>query len=1121
MGHSYRGRLLRSSVLAGFVLTAFGAFTTAAIGQESEPASSSQTESEEEAQRVDRVVVTGSRIARSALNAPTPLTTVGRDEILLSGEPNVVDFLADIPSLSGSTVPEDTTGSNLNDGGLSLLNLRQLGSVRTLVLVDGRRHVGSSPGTLSVDVDTIPSMLVERVEVVTGGNSALYGADAVSGVVNFIMRDDFEGIEVDAAYSQVNQDGQAGRRISAALGENFLDGRLNAYVFGEYQDVDEVLDFDVDWRRDSRFLRANDTDPATAPSDGVFDQVLVRNVRDVWRSRGGALILSNQPQPSATNDPDVARLVCPSSTSTLSSNCTSLRPGTVFVFNADGTARPANWGAFQANGFNPRFNVGGDGLNLGTEQGQGSRTPRSENRRFQTGFTFELTPSAELFGEAKYVEEETFDSGQPTFYNATLRQGPSLSSGGNAFLLRYTDNAYLNAFAPNVVAAINNNVRPVFAAPTPDAPGVQTGVVADPRALLVVFGPSRNQLNQRDLSRFVLGARGDVDRLGFIDNISWEVGYTYGEMNNSNFETGTDNERFFYAADAVVDTTNATGKGLNSIVCRVQLTAATGGVNADIVGRTGGANLAANDPAIAGCTPISLFGTDFRSDADNKHATGGGGRQGLTPEQEEYLLATIEVTDQNRQHSLLAFGSGELWDFWGAGPIGVALGYEFRREETEGTGRDRDTAGRSLFLNGGPDFEPADYDANEIFTELRLPLISGHRFMQTAEISGAYRYSDYTTVGGVETYSFQALARPTEDLLLRATYGEAVRIPNLGENFRPATQTFGNGLTDPCSPDRIRGRTSLTAAERDQLRANCLATMPSGYNPGTDAPGTGTPVAINYSSGVPGFNSGNPSLEPEESTSFTVGFAATPRWFENVSFSADYYDIEITNVIASVTIQQAMNQCVGILAEEIGSVNPGACATFERSAAAVGNSPEYGVITFIQGSLNYAGLVSRGVDFTAGYDHDLGRWGELNWGLRGTWLIQDTAFTNIASPTEPTDDDANVGNPHVRLLSTLTWRPNDKLALSWDWDWQASQEIVDADRFGDDEDRYDRTYYETTPFNQHDFSVRYQASEELALRAGVVNAFDQEPDSWLGSQTTADNFDLFGRRYFVGLSASF
>ncbi|OYX01592.1 MAG: hypothetical protein B7Z12_13910 [Caulobacter vibrioides] len=213
---------------------------------------------------VEEVVVTGSRIRRDPTNSPTPLIQVGREELLESGQTNVIDFLADIPALSFSITPEDTTGSNLNDGGLSLLNLRGLGSVRTLTLVDGRRHVGSSPGTLSVDVDSIPRLLIKDIEVITGGASAVYGADAVSGAVNFILRKDFQGLEVDGSVAQINQDGQLSKRLSGLIGHNFLDGRLNVYASAEYDTSAEVLDADVDWRRQSWGLLTLDVDPSSA-----------------------------------------------------------------------------------------------------------------------------------------------------------------------------------------------------------------------------------------------------------------------------------------------------------------------------------------------------------------------------------------------------------------------------------------------------------------------------------------------------------------------------------------------------------------------------------------------------------------------------------------------------------------------------------------------------------------------------------------------------------------------------------------------------------------------------------------------------------------------------------------
>ncbi|MFS2316919.1 TonB-dependent receptor domain-containing protein [Maricaulis sp. D1M11] len=1084
-------RLLRSTMLAGFAVVGLGIAPAYAQDVQQVP------QQEEQAETEDRIVITGSRIARSATNAPTPLIQLSADDIVMSGEPNVVDFLADVPALQGSVVPEDTTGSNLNDGGLSLLNLRQLGSNRTLTLVDGRRHVGSSPGSLAVDVDTIPSLLIESVEVITGGQSAVYGADAVSGVVNFILRDDFEGIEVDATLSQINQDGQTNTRLSAIWGENLMDDRLNVYVFGEYQDTEEVLDFDIDWRRASPGLIGNDSDTAANPSDGDFDSILTYGRRDAFFARGGLLVLAGGAPGSATNDPDSPFSNCTVPFGFIPSACRPVRAdtGNVYAFNADGTPRPYDFGTLQdGNGLSRRISVGGDGLNSGTEFGQGSRIPRSEATRFQAGLNFELNSYINVFAEAKHVEEETFDTGQPTFWQLTLWDVGSFYTG-NSFYLDYTDNAY--ALQSGLADLINNHERTIYGAPTATSPSQPIGTVADRRAYLGMFGPSRSQLNNRDLNRFVIGADGVAPDFGFLHDISWEVSYTYGEMSNSNLETGVDITRFQYAADAVLD-------GSGNVVCRITRDTAPGDLPDDAFARA----------AIEDCTPINIFGTDFRADANHPEATGGGGRTGLTAEQEEYLLASIEVTDENHQRNFLAFGSAETWDFWGAGAIGVALGYEYRREETQGTGRDRDTAGRNLFLNTGPDFPQASYETNEVFTEVRVPLLDNQLWMDSAEISGAYRWSDYTTVGEVDTLSLQASLRPTEDIFFRATYGEATRIPNLGENFRPAVQTFGNGLNDPCDAAFIRGLSD--AADRAALRANCVATLPTGYDPGTDTVGTGT--EIDYTSGIPGFNQGNPNLEPEESTSYTFGVAVTPRWLPAFTFTADYFDIEIDNVIASVSIQQALNQCVGLASGNVGSVNPGACSTFERTAVPViSQQPAYGIHTFIQGSLNYAGLETRGIDFTSTYGFETDRLGDFDWTLRGTYLIENNSFTNIAVPGEETANDSSTGEAHVRFLSTVSWQPREDLILAWDWDWQSSQEIIDEDDWRQNPDGREFKYTTTGDFSQHDFTVRYLPTDDLTLRAGVVNAFDAEPAPWLGT-TTADNFDFWGRRFFVGVN---
>src|SRR5690606_15236424 len=229
-----RNHLLGTSILAGVMAL-------------SAPVWAQEAPVTDEATSVDDIVVTGSLIRRNPLNAPTPVIQVTRETLLESGQSTVIDQLATIPALSNSLVPTDTTGSVLNQLGLEFANLRSLGTGRTLTLVDGRRHVGSAAGSLSVDVSTIPRLLIQNVEIITGGASSIYGADAVSGVVNFLLRKDFEGIEIDANYGQINSNGEATRRVSALIGHNFFDDRLNVYAHAEYEKQDEITSFDIPW----------------------------------------------------------------------------------------------------------------------------------------------------------------------------------------------------------------------------------------------------------------------------------------------------------------------------------------------------------------------------------------------------------------------------------------------------------------------------------------------------------------------------------------------------------------------------------------------------------------------------------------------------------------------------------------------------------------------------------------------------------------------------------------------------------------------------------------------------------------------------------------------------------
>src|SRR6476619_4302838 len=150
-------------------------------------------------QTIQEVVVTGSRIAQPNLETSSPVTQVTSEDVITQGVTKIEDLINQLPqafAAQNATVSNGSTGT-------ATVNLRGLGSARTLVLIDGRRmpYGGVTAGSYAADLNQIPTAMVERVEVLTGGASAVYGSDAVAGVVNFIMKKDFEGIQIDGQYS--------------------------------------------------------------------------------------------------------------------------------------------------------------------------------------------------------------------------------------------------------------------------------------------------------------------------------------------------------------------------------------------------------------------------------------------------------------------------------------------------------------------------------------------------------------------------------------------------------------------------------------------------------------------------------------------------------------------------------------------------------------------------------------------------------------------------------------------------------------------------------------------------------------------------------------------------------
>jgi len=267
--------LVMSALLAG------ASWTCPVMAQERPPETPPAEDSAPQPDSGNDIVVTGTRIARPELDFANPVVSFGAATIEQSGRTNLADFLVQSPALVGSRTGDLTGGSNPDFGetGLDLLDLRNLGTDRTLVLVDGRRHVSGLAGSAAVDINAIPTDLVEAVDVLTGGASAIYGADGVSGVVNFRLKHDFEGLTARGQVG-ISKYGDGGNRFGAiTFGQNFGGGRGNIAIAYEYNQDDRVFDQDRAFLRDPGAfdLFRNQADIPDDPQ--IFDNILYNDVR--------------------------------------------------------------------------------------------------------------------------------------------------------------------------------------------------------------------------------------------------------------------------------------------------------------------------------------------------------------------------------------------------------------------------------------------------------------------------------------------------------------------------------------------------------------------------------------------------------------------------------------------------------------------------------------------------------------------------------------------------------------------------------------------------------------------------------------------------------------------------
>lgn len=755
------------------------AFATGAMAQGSSATpQTTETDRNPEAtgEVASSIVVTGSRIRRPNLEANAPITTISGEQFFETGQLSVGDTLNELPQLR-STFSQQNSTRFLGTRGLNLLDLYGLGTQRTLVLVNGRRHVGSDvlSNGVSPDTNTFPTDLIERVDVMTGGASSVYGSDAIAGVVNFVLKQDYEGVQV-RGQNGASKYGDAGNRYASILaGKNFADGRGNIAINVEYAQSDDFYGSNRPTMRQNNAFIVVDTDPAGTAngSDGVFDRQFFRDVRSATISLGGQTgIFQSAGNAACGRDAVGAAFVCN------------------MLFQPDGTLVPQTG---ERIGLGPNGNyVGGNG----TSSREGKLLALSPNlERISVNLMghYEFSPSFVPFWEAKYVRADAYGSQSGPFFS----QGTTLGDPGGRERIRL-DNPFLSDQARTfltqqlLATTVNANTGAALTAAQLDAQraAINAGTFRfNLRRNWVDFG-IRDEAIRRETYRAVVGVRGD-----FNDDWNYELSVNYGEHREKNVVKGNVNvQRYLLGIDTTRD-------AAGNIVCRSKLNpAGTVDYGADA------AILAAD---IAACVPINPFGQGSVSQAARN-----------------YVLMDTVATGKIKQFVASGFVAGDTsaWFELPGGPVGFSVGGEYRREKVY-YDLDELTQQGYAFYNAIPTFRAPAFEVKELYGEISVPILKDVPFFKELTANASGRVSDYKgATGTVYTWGTELTWTPVQDIRFRGTYNKAIRAPNVVDLYSEQSQNFAPAPNDPCSLRNIGTGSSYR-------EANCRAAgVPTNYD---------------------------------------------------------------------------------------------------------------------------------------------------------------------------------------------------------------------------------------------------------------------------------------------------
>ncbi|MCM8732348.1 MULTISPECIES: TonB-dependent receptor domain-containing protein [unclassified Hephaestia] len=856
------------------------------------------------------------------------------------------------------------------DAGISAVNLRDLGTNRSLTLIDGQRRVSGSARSSAVDIGMIPVSMIDRIEVVTGGAAAIYGADAVTGAVNVITKRNIEGLHI-SGMSGISEQGDAAKYlVSVATGGKFADGRGTFSIGGAYSQSNPLIYTDrFDWR-DWPTYRANPAN--TGIGDGIPDRVYSPHTRQIYYDYVPTYWLG----------------------------------GKRYIVE-NGNVREGKCGIEYSPG---QYAVcdGGDGRNL------------SDNDQFQGGLKslalmgrvdYQVTDAIEFgtyFSYARQKYDGTYhywrDDSRTTYFSSAVPGG----RGASAML----DNPYLPDSVRQVM--LDNNLTSLY---IDRAYGIFPIIEEDHDRESYTIGSS---LGGKLGSRF-----------------KWEAFWQYGRVTDNVTEGNVPWKSHWIAArDAIADP--VTGEP----ICR------------DAAARA------------QGCVPFDIFSTTPVNEAQIKWALA---------DRNERRVNTQQIFGANINGPLFTLPYGD---------VSVAVGAEHRKETLK-TRDDPLALIGELVYGGGPATHPdldESFTVSEAYGELVVPLLSDLPFARRLEVEGAYRYSDYSTVGSTHAWKAGAMWSPVGGISFRGVRSRSVRTPNFGELYEAKVERLTGAYTDACS---------LALYYASETRAaNCKAL---GIDTPFETPRMG-PVVV---------TGGNPDLKPETSNSLTLGVILQPSFVPGLDVTVDYWDIDIKNVITQFSYDTLIRLCV-----DAPTIDNPYCARVTRD-------PVTGHATRVESNqLNAARLYARGIDIGLAYHRPLGP-GTLNLSFKGSYLLDKVTETTPGIPEGDIKYDGAWGNPRFRGNLLTSYKiDNFNVALNTRFISAATYELNT-----DSDEAFPHQHIPAKVYN--DLTLQYRIADKYQLGVGVNNISNTMPKYLPGIFRDTTVYGVVGRYFFTTIKMDF